>query len=95
MDNLGIGERVRFARKQVGLGSRDLDRLAGLSLNHTANLERRPGGIDGVVAVRIARVLGSTVEWLVTGEGAPPSPSVTRATVDAPRARLSHAGAAA
>ncbi len=51
-------------------------------------IESRPSSnIEGRVAVSLARVFGVSVDWLLTGEGAPPSPEAVREAVAAARER--------
>jgi DNA-binding XRE family transcriptional regulator len=87
-----LGDRLRLAREMAGIPARELDRLAGLSEGHTANIEsgRRPN-IEARTASAIATVLGLSLDWLVSDAGSPPSEaairdSVARSTLAAPRA---------
>lgn len=64
-----ISERVRRARIKAGLTQRGLARLAGLSASAVAVIERRTGSVSATTAFALARVLGVSPEWLVTGSG--------------------------
>lgn len=63
--------RVRQARQKRGIGSRDLDRAAGLKEGHTAVIEGRDGDLEGDTAQRLARALRVSLVWLLSGEGEP------------------------
>lgn len=90
-----IGERVRQARRLVeGLTAAELSSLIGVSAGYIALLEagtRSNPGSD--IVTRLARVLGCSAGWLLTGEGqAPEAPEVRVAVA---RAREAHRGPAA
>ena len=69
-----FGDRLRTARKARGLSMRELADAASApeaKLSHaTVSLIEagRQTALDAATAVRIARALGVTVEWLITGE---------------------------
>lgn len=65
--------RVRFARQKRGVGSRELDRMAGLKEGHTAVIEGRDGDLEGDTAARLARALNVSLAWLLSGEGDGPA----------------------
>lgn len=68
-----FGERLRRARKVRGLGLRALAKAAGVSHATVSLLESgRQDAIEVKAAVALARALGVTVEWLVTGDGEEP-----------------------
>ena len=70
-----LGARLREAREARGYGVRELARAvswperavshATLSLLESGRQE----ALDAAVAVRLARVLGVSTDWLVAGEG--------------------------
>lgn len=70
-----FGLRMRQAREAKGLSMNGLAKAAstdGAKVSHaTVSLVEsgRQTAIDAETAVRLARVLGVTVEWLVTGDG--------------------------
>ena len=59
--------RVRQAREKKGIGSRELDRLAGLKEGHVAVIEGRDGALESETALKIAKALGVSLEWLISG----------------------------
>lgn len=75
------------------LGTRELDRLAGLTEGHTSAIEtgNRPN-VEARTAAALARVLGVSLDWLVTGTG--PTPSERRIKVAVEQARTSRTSAA-
>lgn len=82
-----VAERLKHARELVdGLGQRELDRLSTLGMGHVSMIEsgRRPN-IEGATAVKLARVLGVSVDWLLTGEGDDPTADQVRAAVERAR----------
>jgi transcriptional regulator with XRE-family HTH domain len=72
-DRKQLGRRLREARERVGLSAAECARRASTSAHSLWRYE------DGRVApgpsmlVRLANVLDTTVEWLVTGHGRPPA----------------------
>lgn len=83
-----IGERLRHARVAAGdLGTRELDRLAGLTVGHTSAIEsgRRPS-IEARTAARLACVLGLSLDWFVNGTGRRPTVRSIRRAVRRARA---------
>ena len=69
-----------------GLSTRELDRLAGITEGHTSLIETgaRPN-IEARTAASLARVLGVSLDWLVTGAGKEPSERAVRSAVAAAR----------
>jgi transcriptional regulator with XRE-family HTH domain len=83
-----IAERLRRARGIANVGSRELDALAGLAAGHTSMIEgRKRSSIDSDTAVKLARALGVSIDWLVTGEGREPTAKTMRAASARARAR--------
>lgn len=81
MVGTSFGDRVRAARTARAMGSRELDRLAGLTEGHVAVLEQRRTGAQIGTASKLAAALGVGTLWLMTGAGkmvpaagAPPFP---------------------
>lgn len=67
-----FGLRMKQAREAKGLSMRGLAEAARTTHAMVSLVESgRQSTVDAETAVRIARVLGVTVEWLVTGEGRP------------------------
>jgi len=65
----GLGSRLSIRRKELGLSQVQLAAAVGMTQSVLSRLE---AGVHGDVfaasAVRLARALGCSVEWLVTGE---------------------------
>ena len=69
-----IGSRLCGRRTAAGLERSELGELAGLSPALVGMIERGDRtNITAATAVSLARVLGTTAEFLVAGEGSPPS----------------------
>lgn len=65
----GMGQRIRAARVALGLSQERLVKLCGVMRSNLCELESGARhGVTADVAVRYARALGVSVEWLVTGE---------------------------
>jgi transcriptional regulator with XRE-family HTH domain len=67
-----LGDRVKHVRQLRGLGSAELDRLAGAAIGTTSRLESKQRGKFGGTATTVARVakaLGVSMQWLMTGQG--------------------------
>ena len=65
----GFGTRVLERRKALGMNQLALSRASGVDQGTLARIENDPKrGCTASRAVLIARVLGVSVEWLVTGE---------------------------
>lgn len=81
-------DRLHVVRVRAGLSARELSRLAGLTGAHVGLVES--GTIKAVgapTAAALARVLGCSLDWLVLGQGEPPSDAELAAAVAAARAR--------
>ncbi len=81
-----LSTRLRDARSLTSLGTRELDRLAGLTEGHTSAIETgtRPN-VEARTAAALARVLGVTLDWLIEGTGKAPSLRAVRAAVEVAR----------
>jgi len=82
-----LGQRLMDARKLADdLSARELDRLAGVAEGYASMIE---AGTRTNVAVRVAvgyaRVLGLSIDYLVTGAGSPPSARAVKRSVAAAR----------
>ena len=80
-----LAQRVLWARKVSGLTGSLLEHLAGLSQATIYKVEtdnRMPGG-DALL--RMSRVLGLSVEWLIEGSGE--TPTLDQVAVAVARAR--------
>lgn len=78
-----LASRLASLRSIAELTPAELARLSGLkNPSHIGMIERSERTeIAGNTAVEIARVLGTTAEYLVAGRGAPPSAEQVRAAV--------------
>lgn len=92
---MDLATRVRVCRTMVPeLSARELAALAELPPPTVSNIERsddaRPGDrIAAKTIVALARVLGTTAEWLMTGEGDAPTAADVTAAIEAARASRS------
>lgn len=77
-----------MSRKLGGVSAYKLDQLSELTPGHTAAIERgkRPN-LEVRTAQRIARALGVSLDWLVSGLGERPSEAQVRAAIAAATAR--------
>lgn len=71
-DRSGVATRIRGAREKLGVGARELDRLAGLREGHTSIIEARGRDIETDTAAKIATALGVSLDWLISGKGEGP-----------------------
>lgn len=87
-----LAERLRTLREQGEVSGRELARLAGLAEPHISMIERgaRPR-IGAAVAEKIARTLGCSLDWLLLGQGEPPSADSIRTAIARARASEQHA----
>ncbi len=94
---MGLGGRIESLRRSAGLSARELDALAGLQPGHARHIERgkiTPDGVGARPIAAIARVLGSSIDWLYTGAGRPPGERTVKVAIEEAREafRLSEAG---
>ncbi len=66
-----FGRRLRALRKEKGLSQTDLARLAGLHMMQVGKYERAEGYPAAESLLGLARALGVTVDFLLTGENEP------------------------
>lgn len=82
-----MAERLQNLRSRAGYGARELSRLVGASPAMIYHLERglieRP---SAEIAIRLAAALGTTPQYLVLGEGNPPSTHEIDAAVERAKA---------
>jgi transcriptional regulator with XRE-family HTH domain len=64
-----IGQRVVECRKEKGMTQAELVRQTGLAKQTVLNLEKeyRPPNLGTIL--RVSKVFGVTLDWLVTGKG--------------------------
>lgn len=63
-----LGARVRARRKELGMTAAALSKATGIGQPSLSRLETHARGLSLIGGVRLAHALGTTVEWLVTGE---------------------------
>lgn len=80
----GFSARVRELREAADISLREQDRLSGLTLGHSQAIDKNKiaGGIEAHVVARIARIYGSTIDWLYLGHGSPPTPVARESALD-------------
>lgn len=84
---MSISERLGWLREQAGISARGLGLLAKLHPTHVGLIERGERVDPSSSAMdQIAVVLGCSLDWLIAGRGAPPSPEDVRAAVERARA---------
>jgi len=92
-----LGLRVARLRKAAGIGARPLSLAIGATHSVIAQLENgRIVDLRAGLLLSLARALGASMEFLLTGEGHEPSPEETRAAFLAirPAAEEATSGAA-
>ncbi len=85
-----LGVRLREVRGLVGIGARELDRLADTTEGHTSLIES--GVVKNVTmatAGKLAGVLGVSLDWLVSGVGDDPTTASVQAAVGTARLAFS------
>lgn len=89
-----LQDRLRELRQSLGLSQQKLSLLAGLTASHVGLIEQnRIDNVSTDTAAALAKVLGCSLDWLVSGDGEPPSLDVSQEALAA--ARESVAGDAA
>lgn len=89
--SMTIAVRVHQARTDAGLSARELSKLAGVSNAYVTLLEGgRSAAPSQAIVARLAKVLGTTSDWLGSGIGVAPSPKLLAEAVA--RARKEHRG---
>jgi transcriptional regulator with XRE-family HTH domain len=80
----GLADRLRFARELGRLSQRELTRRAGLkSERHVGLIESgEKADVMGETAEKLSRVLGVSLDWLLTGKGEPPTEESVRAALN-------------
>ena len=83
-----LSDRLRRAQEAANVSARELGRLAGLpSESHVGYLETAPDPNPNANTLKsICRVLGISIDYLLTGAGPEPSSRRIRAAVEAARA---------
>jgi len=70
----GLGERIVQARRALGITATELACRADICQPNISRIENGHRGPSALTAVKLARVLGVTTEWLVTGGESEPLP---------------------
>lgn len=73
-DPAAVGNRIRLARQSAGLSIKELARRAHISPSHLSDVERGVKYPSLPVAATLARLLGRSLDWLVTGYDGTPGP---------------------
>lgn len=80
------GERIKAARTLAGISTKDLDRLAGLKEGVCWAVENSATGNSETRTVdKIAKVLGLSLDYVIRGDGKPPTANKVKAAVEAAR----------
>lgn len=78
-----FGQRLRELREAIAVSQQQLSMSAGLSASAVNQFESgRIAAPSAFVALRLADVLGTTVEYLLLGKGRPPGVSASREALD-------------
>lgn len=65
-----VADRITLIMNRRGLSQRDLEKAAGLSERHMSMILEREGGMHKKTRAKVAKALGVSEGWLLTGEGA-------------------------
>ncbi len=79
-----IAQRIRERRKELGLTQEVVAARAGVSKSFMSELETGTTLANGLIYLRIAKVLGVGVQWLLAGESSPPVVQPTDPLRDVP-----------
>lgn len=66
-----LGKRIRTRREKLGLKQQDLANSLGISPQAVSKWERGENAPDVTVLVPLARLLGVSVDWLLSGQETP------------------------
>lgn len=78
-----VGERLRFVREERGLSVEELADRAGVSKSFLWEVERDRSGISGEKLLKVANVLGASLDYLLRGT---PTPGMAAPkTIEIPR----------
>lgn len=84
----GLARRLRSLRKLAGLSLRQTSLLVSGAVTLAASIERNPRANPTVGTVRrFASAFGASLDWLVNGEGDPPTREQVAAAIERTRAR--------
>lgn len=86
-----VGTRLRQLRKRAGLEKKaEAERLAGLCSGHLWQVEENSerSGVRTETAQKLARLYGATLDYILAGQGKPPTDQELADAVAAAKARL-------
>lgn len=77
-----IGERIRWERQKLGLTQKQLSKKLGISPSYLGALERGSRPVSASISSRIHHFLNISYDYLLEGQGLPPSmlPQIARET---------------
>lgn len=94
-DELNMGQRLRHLRVRAGLSLQELGRMAGLADGHVWMLENGKRENPKTKTLRqLGSVLGSSLDWLLDGNGEEPSQEAIDSAVAIARERFAKAAPA-
>jgi transcriptional regulator with XRE-family HTH domain len=77
-----VGQRIQGLRERTGLSARAVSKLAGLrSETHLSAIESRLDNLEVATLSALARVFGTTIDYLANGVGAPPSDRALKSAI--------------
>lgn len=80
--NEGIGKRIRDIRKRAGMTQGDLGRRLGVTASSVSSYESGEYSPSTECLVEIAKIGGTSIDWLLTGEGEPNQPITKTRTLE-------------
>lgn len=81
-----LASRLEELRTAAGISASELAKLAGMARPHVRLIERGSGeGVQAKTVAQLARILGCSIDWLVTGDGERPTDEAVRVAVDCAR----------
>lgn len=84
-----VGQRLKETRTLSGLSTKEVDKLAGISPGHTWTLEKaETASAEAKTLNAVCVVLGLSLDYLVRGEGEPPTKEQIDAAVATARVEL-------
>ena len=70
-----LGERIKARRQERGWTQEELARRAGISKGFLSDLENGKQRVGADTLLDVGRVLGASLDYLMTGDGVDPEPS--------------------
>lgn len=88
MSKTTFGSRLRRLRVIAGTSARELDRLAKTPVGLAAMLESGArSNVEVETALKYARALGCSLDWLILGSGKPPAAADVSSAIAAAKSR--------